>query len=300
MTKRAQWLALFAVAVMMISAIALIGCSTQSTSNTQSTTPVETENSNEPVTLQVFAANSLSKAMDEAQLLYTQSHPEVTFSDAQYKSSGELNELLAGGAQADILISASKAKMDDAGNAGYTDTSSRVDMFTNDLVMVTSEANNDITDVTLDDIVAGKYKVAVGDESVPAGNYACQALSTVGLYTTADGSTGKDTKGIGGTFSGALAADGMVSLQSSVGNVCKQAQSGDVDIAFVYTSDVYRFGGVKIVGTVPADTHKPIVYPAAITSQSSNAEAAKAFLDWCANDPQAQSVWQKWGFEMAA
>jgi len=85
-----------------------------------------------------------------------------------------------------------------------------------------------------------------------------------------------------------------------VGNVCKHAESGDVDIAFVYTSDVERFGGVKVVGTVPGDTHKNITYPGAVCAQSKNAEAAKAFLDWCMTDKGAAEIWQKWGFELAA
>ena len=74
---------------------------------------------------------------------------------------------------------------------------------------------------------------------------------------------------------------------------------GDVDVAFVYTSDVYRFGGVQIVGTVPANTHKNIVYPGAVTSESKNAAATQEFLDWCLSSDKAQEIWQKWGFELA-
>ena len=90
-----------------------------------------------------------------------------------------------------------------------------------------------------------------------------------------------------------------VVTDTSVGNVCKHAQSGDVDVAFVYTSDVYRFGGVQIVGTVPANTHKNIVYPGAVTSESKNAAATQEFLDWCLSSDKAQEIWQKWGFELA-
>ena len=93
--------------------------------------------------------------------------------------------------------------------------------------------------------------------------------------------------------------DGKVVTDTSVGNVCKHAESGDVDIAFVYTSDVERFGGVKVVGTVPGDTHKNITYPGAVCAQSTNADAAEAFLDWCLSDKDAQEIWQKWGFELA-
>ena len=93
--------------------------------------------------------------------------------------------------------------------------------------------------------------------------------------------------------------EGKVVTQTSVGNVCKLAQSGEVDVAFVYTSDVYRFGGVKIVGTVAGDTHKNIVYPGAVCTQSKYQEEAQAFLDWCLTDPEALKIWQKWGFELA-
>ena len=68
----------------------------------------------------------------------------------------------------------------------------------------------------------------------------------------------------------------------------------------VYSSDVYRFGGVKIVSTVPADTHKNIVYPAAICADSTNAEAAQEFLDWAFTNEDAIKIWQEWGFELAA
>ena len=120
--------------------------------------------------LQLFAANSLSKAMDAVQELYTQDHTWVTFKDTQYLSSGELNEQLAGGAYADVLISASKAKMDEAVDAGYVDAATRFDMFKNDLVMVVGE-NSELADkdFTLEDIATGDYTVAVGD-----------ALGTVG------------------------------------------------------------------------------------------------------------------------
>ena len=53
----------------------------------------------------------------------------------------------------------------------------------------------DIKDITLADIAAGAYTMAVGDENVPTGNYACQALSTVGAYREPDGATGAEAMG---------------------------------------------------------------------------------------------------------
>ena len=286
----------------MVGAFALTGCSSNSSSTEQKSDSTQTEqaadNNKEQVELQVFAANSLSKAMEEVEAAYiADGHTNVSFADTQYKASGELNEMLGAGSYADLLISASKGSMDTAAEKGYVDSSTRVDMFKNDLVMVSKEGT-DLKDVTLQDIADGKYTFCVGDESVPAGNYACQSLSTVGVYlppASDEGKTGKDISGKGGTF-----ADGFAPvLDTSVGNVCKHAQSGDVDVAFVYTSDVYRFGGVQIVGTVPADTHKNIVYPGAVTSNCKNTEATQEFLDWCLSSDKAQEIWQKWGFELA-
>ena len=285
----------------MVGAFALTGCSSSSSSESKSTETKQeqtTDAAKEAVELQVFAANSLSKAMEEVEQAYiADGHSNVSFKDTQYKASGELNEMLGAGSYADLLISASKGSMDTAVSKGYVDEGTRVDMFKNDLVMVSKEGS-DLKDVTLQDIADGKYTFCVGDEFVPAGNYACQSLSTVGVYVPAGddaGKTGKDISGKGGSF-----ADGYSPvLDTSVGNVCKHAQSGDVDVAFVYTSDVYRFGGVQIVGTVPANTHKNIVYPGAITKDCKNVEATQEFLNWCLSSDKAQEIWQKWGFELA-
>ncbi len=298
MKKAVSWTkvsisALVAAILAIMLAFGLAGCSGQSNSTSSSS-----NTSSEKVTLQVFAANSLSKAMEEVQQAYIDDgNSNIEFADTQYKASGELNEMLGAGSYADLLISASKGSMDTAVEKGYVDSSTRKDMFKNDLVMVAKE-DSSITNVTLDDIKSGKYSICVGDDSVPAGNYAAQSLSTIGIYTPASseaGKTGKDISGKGGTYSTAL----KVVTDTSVGNVCKHAQSGDVDVAFVYTSDVYRFGGVKIVGTVPANTHKNIVYPAALTKDCKNVDATQKFLDWCMTSSKAQEIWQKWGFELA-
>lgn len=298
-------------ATMIVAALGLGGCaggdgaqessSASDAGTTEETTDAKTqeaEPAGEPVELQIFAANSLTKAMAEAQELYTQQNPNVTFGDTQYEASGTLNEMLGAGQYADILITASKSTMDDAVEAGYVDEATRNTMFTNQLVFVTKEGGELAdTDVTLEDVAAGTYTLSVGDENVPAGNYACQALSTVGAYIEPDGATGADATGKGGEFSDTL--KDKVTLGGKVGDVCKYAETGDVDLAMVYTSDVYRMGGVTICSVVPDDTHKAITYPGAVTAQSENAEAAKAFLEWCMTDEDCAKIWQEWGFDMA-
>ena len=290
-----------ACAFAMVGAFALFGCSSSEPAEEQASSEDQAATeSHEAVELQIFAANSLSKAMEEVQGLYMQDHDWVSFADTQYEASGTLNEMLGAGSYADVLITASKATMDTAVEEGYVDEATRFDMFTNELVIVTGEGS-ELTDVELADIATGDYTLAVGDANVPAGNYAKQSLTTTdpASWISADGTVGKDCSGKEGTFEG-TPLEGKVTEGSSVGNVCSYANSGDVDLAMVYSSDVYRFGGVKILSTVPADTHKNILYPAAICTDSKNAEAAQEFLDWAFSNEDAIKIWQEWGFELAA
>ena len=93
------------------------------------------------VELQIFAANSLEKAMPEVQALYTEK-TGVTFADTQFKASGDLIEQMRAGAQADALITASKGTMDDAVAGGLVDEATRLDMFVNDLVKKSRSSSN--------------------------------------------------------------------------------------------------------------------------------------------------------------
>lgn len=324
MKKHARLLIAVACAFALVAAFALVGCSSGTTEAGNSTASQseqkvagesvaeegEANASNEgfssqneePVELQIFAANSLSKAMEIIQELYTEEHPWVTFADTQYEGSGTLVEMLGAGSYSDILITASKSTMDSAEEAGHIDNASRFDMFTNDLVIVGGDTS-DLAELTLEELATGEYTLAVGDGSVPAGTYAKQALSTTDPQAwipegADEGKVGKDVSGQEGTFEG-TPLEGKVTEGSSVGNVCSYANTGDVDAAMVYSSDVYRFGGVKILSVVPSDTHKAIVYPAAICADSKHVDAAEDFLNWAFTDVQAQQVWQEWGFDLA-
>ena len=267
------------VACLLVAAC-LVGCSSQSTTS-------EDQSSSEEVTLEIYAANSLEKALNEVQELYTSENPNVTFADTQYEASGTLVEKMKAGGEPDIFISASTSNMNNAIENGNVSDGSQFDMFKNDLVIVTAESN-DISEITLEDAVSGDYTIAIGDANVPAGNYARQSLASVGRYT--------DENGTDGQITGAI--EGLVQEADKVGSVCKLAESGEVDLAFVYSSDVERYGGVKVVCTVPADTHKDIIYPAAVTTMDDSNGAAQAFLDWCVSSPEAQKIWGKWGFEL--
>jgi len=69
---------------------------------------------------------------------------------------------------------------------------------------------------------------------------------------------------------------------------------GEAPFGIVYQTDAAAEPGVSIVGTFPADSHKPIIYPVAVTSDSKSADA-KAYLDFLKSDT-AKKAFEAQGF----
>lgn len=273
----------FGLTALFAGTLAGCGAKPADTADTAGSTPAKA------VELQIFAANSLEKAMPEVQALYTEK-TGVTFADTQFKASGDLIEQMRAGAQVDALITASKGTMDDAAAGELVDEATRLEMFVNDLVVVKAEGS-DVEIASLEDVKNIEGKVAIGDAvTVPAGKYANQALSTIGLYT---GAAGDD-----GVYAPEFAD--RVALADKVGTAAKYVSTGDATIGFVYSSDIFRYDGIEQAFVCPEDTHKPIVYPGAVATSSEHAKAAADFLDFCLNDAEAQKVWAKYGFELFA
>jgi molybdate transport system substrate-binding protein len=243
----------------------------------------------DPVELQIFAANSLEKALPEVQDLYTAAHPEVTFAATQFKASGDLVEQIGAGATGDILITASKGSMDTADTNGSIDAATRNDMFKNDLIIVRAKGSNVVVN-SLDDVASGTFtRIAIGDAAtVPAGQYANQALNSVGLYTS---DTGRD-----GQYAASL--EGKIAIADKVGTAANYVATGDCQIGFVYTSDLYRYDGIEEAFVVPESAHKAILYPGAVLKDSASADVAADFLNFCMTDPGALRIWSQYGFEL--
>lgn len=241
------------------------------------------------ITLQVFAANSLEKALPEVQRLYTE-RTGVAFADTQFKASGDLVEQMRAGATADVLITASAGTMDDAVEGELVSEGTRLNMFLNDLVVIRAEGS-DIALDSLEDIKGTEGKVAVGDaRTVPAGKYANQALFSIGLYTGAEGDDGEYVPEF---------AD-RVALADKVGTAASYVSTGDATLGFVYSSDVFRYEGIEQAFVCPEDTHRPIVYPGAVSVVTEHEDTAVDFLDFCMSDAEAQKIWATYGFELSA
>ena len=190
MVSRRGFVSLSAVAA---AGLGLAGCSGSKTSEPAGSDAGSAKaSSKKAVELQVFAANSLEKALPEVQEFYTE-QTGTTFADTQFKASGDLVEQMRAGAAVDVLITASKGTMDDAEAAELVDADTREDMFVNDLVIIRAEGSDTKVEA-IADVANLDGKIAIGDaKTVPAGKYANQALASVGLYTGTEGDDGEYT-----------------------------------------------------------------------------------------------------------
>ena len=93
-------------------------------------------------------------------------------------------------------------------------------------------------------------------DAVPAGKYGKAALETLGVW---DGVAGR------------------VAQAENVRAALALVSTGEAPLGIVYQTDAAAEPEVKIVGTFPADTHPPIVYPAARPAEATGADA-EAFL----------------------
>ena len=283
-----------------VAAFALAGCggsNAASSSAASDSGSAATEAAADAVELNIFAANSLQKALPEVQALYTQQNPNVTFGDTQFEASGTLVQKLKDGASADIFIAASKKTMDNAVANGNIDEATRTDMFTNDLVICVQEGNDKIAVTDIKDLATNDdiKTIAIGEpNAVPAGKYALQALQSAGLvtYDEADDGTVENIKW-DASIEGKMNAGA-----DKVGTVASYVKEGQADVGFIYTSDIFRYEGVEVAYTTPADSHKTILYPGGVTTDSKNAEAAADFLKFCMENADAQKIFSEYGFEL--
>jgi len=231
----------------------------------------------EPVTLNVFAAASLTEALNEIAALYKAKNPAVTLS-FNYDSSGKLQTQIENGAEADLFISAAVKQMNTLVDGGFVDTATRKDLLLNRIVLIVP-GNSTKGIAAFSDIATDKVSLfALGNAATPAGQYAEEIFNSLGIWN---------------------AIQPKISFGSNVKEVLSQVESASVDAGMVYSTDVATAkGSVKIAADAPAGSHAPVVYPAAVLKGAKDAQAAKAFLAYL-SAPEAVGVFEKIGFIMA-
>ena len=214
-------------------------------------------------------AASLKEVINELSDGFAKTHPGVKFLK-NYGASGQLAKQIENGAPADLFISANVEWMDYLQHRKLVDNAS-VGIFTyNTLVFAgTSGKASSMRDLAKLD------KIAIGSpKSVPAGEYALEALKRAGLDRQ---------------------LEKKLVMAKDVRECLMYAERGEVDGAFVYRTDALQAKQAKILFAVPQELYHRVIYPLSLTvGGATNADAVAFFAYLHGND--AKSVLSKYGF----
>ena len=226
-------------------------------------------------TITVFAAASMKNAIDDIDEAFTrQTGIKVTVS---YAASSALMTQIEQGAPADVFASADLDWMDYGSQKKLIKDETRANLLGNSIVLIAPKGSK------LDSVaigpgfdlakLAGDGRIATGDvQSVPVGKYAKAALEKLGSWQ---------------------AASSKFAMADNVRAALVLVSRGEAPLGIVYSTDAKVEAGVKVIGSFPADSHPPIIYPVAETV-SAKPEAARyvAFL----RSQTAKTIFEKYGF----
>jgi molybdate transport system substrate-binding protein len=224
----------------------------------------------------IFAAASLKNALDEIAATWSKDTgkpaPKIS-----YAASSALAKQMEQGAPADMFISADLDWMDYVQGKNLIKNDTRFNLLGNKIVIIAPK-DSKTTSLAIrgDDLakaLAGGRLSMANVESVPAGKYGKAALEKLGAWNAAKDSIAQ--------------AENVRAALLLVGR-------GEAPLGIVYSTDAAAEPNVRIVATFPDDSHPPIIYPAALTKESSNADA-RAFLDFL-RSAKARSAFEKQGF----
>ncbi|APG92618.1 molybdate ABC transporter substrate-binding protein [Sinorhizobium americanum] len=222
----------------------------------------------------VFAAASLKNALDEINAKWKEETGKET--TASYAASSALAKQIEQGAPADIFISADLAWMDYLAEKKLIKDETRSNLLGNRIVLVSGKTDAAPVEIKPGlDLAAllGDGRLAMGAvDSVPAGKYGKSALEKLGIWPT---------------------VEAKVAGAESVRAALLLVSRGEAPYGIVYQTDAAADPGVKVVGTLPEDSHPSIIYPIAITAES-NPDAA-AYLEFV-KSPKAAALFQAQGF----
>jgi molybdate transport system substrate-binding protein len=225
----------------------------------------------------VFAAASLKDALDAVNAEWQKKiGKKATIS---YAASSTLAKQIEQGAPADLFISADEDWMNYLAERKLIKANTRFDLLGNTLVLIAPKASTLAAKIAAGFPLAsliGDGRLAMADtSSVPAGKYGKAALEKLGVWESV-----KD----------------KIAQAENVRAALALVSRGEVPLGIVYATDARSDPKVKVIDTFPANTHPPIVYPAAEMAASKNPDAT-AFLDYM-KSTAAADIFEAQGFKV--
>jgi len=226
-------------------------------------------------TVYLSVAASMTDALKEIIGAYGADHPDTKVLP-NFASSGSLAKQIDQGAPADLFVSANPKWMKFLAEKNLVASGTDRVFAYNKLVFV-GQPDSAATELAK---VTNLQKIAIGTpESVPAGQYAKQAMVAAGIYVT-------------------LEQNKKLVMAKDVRQALLYADRGEVDGSFVYRTDALLAKTAKILFTVPDDLYNRVSYPLALTVAGGEKGEAKAFYEFMAT-PKVLEILEKYGFEPA-
>ena len=241
----------------------------------------------EPVELIVFAAASMTEALNEIAEMYKEVAPNVTLT-FNFDSSGKLLTQISEGADCDLFISAAPKQMNamDGSFIGDTEknpdgldlivTDSRVDLLENKVTLAVPAGNPkgiESFDQLAELLKSGDVLLAIGNSDVPVGQYTQKIFAYYGL----DEASMTD----------------CLTYGNNVKEVTTQVSEAAADCGIIYETDAFS-AGLEVVDSATAEMCGQVIYPAAVL-KGEKEEAARAFLAYLETDA-AMTVFERVGF----
>ena len=238
---------------------------------------VSGNNSNNNVTgeVNIAAAASLKNVFDNELIpLFERKNPGVHVTPT-YASSGDLQSQIENGLDTDIFISASNRQMNALANESLIDNSTNVQFLENTVVLIVP-ANSSSNISSFNDLANMSGNIAIGDpESVPAGQYAKEALVNLGIWK---------------------AVEPRLSLGTDVTAVLNQVAQGSAECGIVYATDAASTNDVRVVCEAPEGSlNSSIIYPIAMIKNPHHPDTASAFMEFLQSQ-EAKDIFIKYGF----
>ncbi|MDE2445612.1 MAG: molybdate ABC transporter substrate-binding protein [Alphaproteobacteria bacterium] len=225
--------------------------------------------------INVFAAASLKTALDQVNAQWKAETGKQAI--ITYAASNALAKQIEAGAPADVFFSADLAWMAYLQDKGLVAKGSDVPLLGNQIVLVAAKDSKVDIRIEKDFKLAeaiGTSKLAMGNvDSVPAGKYGKAALESLGVWPL---------------------VEGKVAQAENVRAALKLVDTGEASLGIVYASDAKADPAVKVIGAFPDNSHSPIIYPAAVLSDSKN-EDAQTFVTYL-RSTKAKAIFEAQGF----
>ena len=280
----------------MMAAGMMAGCSSKPQETTAATTEAETtaeettaaeteaESKEEAKadlgeqSILVAAAASLKNAYEDKLIpMFEEQYPGVTV-EGTYDSSGKLQTQIEEGLEADVFMSAATKQMKALDEEGMIASDTIVNLLENKIVLIVPTGSDSKIDSF--EKIGDAASIALGDpESVPAGQYAKEALTNLNVWDS---------------------IQDKVSFGTNVTEVLNQVAAASADAGIVYATDAAsKADQVTVVAEAPEGSlEKKVIYPVAVVKATAHEDAAKAFVDFL-QTPEAIAVFESYGFVAA-